>query len=130
MLEIRLQGVERLARSLRVGDASRWMPWDKIAKWGRDTIDLNFQYGGRPQQWGCKKDGTMSRLQDTGALRESIESERFSSGVDIGYGMDYGYYHRTGTAFMQKRDFGEVLEPDLAELEKIIENALNTWLSN
>ena len=127
MVEIKLDKVERIARP-GMGGGGSWLPWGRIARWGEDTIDKNFQYGGRPQKWQSKKSGEMSNLQDTGALRESIESERIVGGVDVGYGMHYGQYHRTGTKRMPQRDFGEVLESDLAVLDAIISNALDEWL--
>jgi len=97
------------------------MPWDEIVEWGREAIDSNFQAGGRPSPWPpLKKTGEPSFLQDTGELRDSIDSIKTGHGVEVGYDMDYGIYHRTGTSKMPQRDFGVVLDTDYNELHIIM----------
>ena len=99
--------------------------WDEVADWGERVIDSNFEEGGRPEKWAAKKkDGQPSFLLVNGELRDSVESLRMADGVEVGYGEEYGIYHRTGTKFMPQRDFGVVTAEDERELGRIVGKAL------
>jgi phage gpG-like protein len=119
-ITLQAHGIEKLSDAARLDNV-----WDAVAEWGEETIGKNFTEGGRPEQWAAKKkDGMPSFLLVNGALRDSVESVRVSEGVDVGYGEEYGGFHRTGTKNMPQRDFGTVLDEDTRELNKVVSEAL------
>ena len=102
------------------------MPWDELGDWGTEVVHQNFDEGGRPGKWPDKKDGSQSFLQDTGALKDSVDATRRHDGVEVGYGLDYGQFHRTGTVNMPQRDFGSNMES--ADDERGLDGVLKDWL--
>ncbi|WP_311515274.1 phage virion morphogenesis protein [Oligella urethralis] len=66
------------------------------------AVSENFEHGGRPK-WLGKWDGTASKLQDTGRLRNSITRIFDTTTAVVGTNVIYAGIHQFGGAIRPKR---------------------------
>lgn len=96
----------------------------------QESIVLNFQHGGRPEQWAKKADGTASFLVDTGRLAASVYGTSGSSFAEVATDTPYAIFHQYGTSRMVKRELFLFQEEDIDWLEnEVADNAMNKVLN-
>lgn len=100
------------------------------------SIDQNFKQEGRPGKWQSLSESTLMRrrhgkkkslgtkiLQDTGMLKNSIDTTMQGNEILIGPSVRYGRFHQLGIGVPQ-RPFLLFQEEDITRIMKIIGDTL------
>jgi len=114
------------------------LPMEDVAALMFDSVQLNFESGGRPEKWLPLARGGESFLYQSGALRSSVRSEYGEdfAAVYAGAGLPYAAIHqyggragRGGSAIIPQREYMLFQDEDVDAILEMLDGHLTAFYS-
>jgi|LSQX01.1.fsa_nt_gb phage virion morphogenesis protein len=145
-IQVDIQGMEDTFQALIDGLRNTTPLMQEVSHVMDTAVSENFERGGRPK-WLGKRDGTPSKLQDTGRLKNSITRLYDDTSAVVGTNVIYAGIHQFGGTIKPKRakalrfngrfvkkvemparPFLQLDEGDFEEIEKVGERYLQSLI--
>jgi phage gpG-like protein len=103
------------------------LPMAEIARIMVASVHQNFLDEGRPTSWEPRAEptGSWPILRKSRDLYNSIEAFISGNDITVDHNTSYGDFHETGTWKMPARPFLIIVDEDIAEIDRVIEEHMS-----